>query len=74
MSRSLGLALLVAGLSVVPAAAATHELEDLLAGLQIVPLGDQLATPFTLESLDGKPVSLADLRGQATLLYFWESG
>lgn len=38
-----------------------------------MPLGDQRPAPFTLDALDGKPVSLADLRGRAALLYFWDS-
>jgi peroxiredoxin len=33
-----------------------------------------VSPPLTLESVDGKPVSLADLRGRAAFLYFWESG
>jgi peroxiredoxin len=40
----------------------------------LTPLGDQKPTPFTLDSIDGKSISLADVRGRAVLLYFWESG
>jgi len=65
---------LTAGLWLLPAAAADDALDDLLSDFQITPLGDQVPSPFTLESMDGKPVSLADLRGRAVLLYFWESG
>ncbi|HEY7539820.1 MAG TPA: hypothetical protein VIF11_06745 [Methylomirabilota bacterium] len=39
----------------------------------MTPLGDQAAVPFRLESLEGKLVSLADVRGRVALLYFWES-
>lgn len=39
----------------------------------MTPLGDQTPVPFKLESLEGKLVSLADLRGRVALLYFWES-
>jgi peroxiredoxin len=39
----------------------------------VTPLGDQTPVPFKLESLEGKLVSLADLRGRVALLYFWES-
>jgi peroxiredoxin len=65
--------LVVLGLSLLPAAAADDRLDDLLSAFQIMPLGDQRPAPFTLESLDRKPVSLAELRGHAALLYFWES-
>jgi cytochrome oxidase Cu insertion factor (SCO1/SenC/PrrC family) len=74
VSRSLALAVLAIGLSLLPAAAADDALDDLLFDLQIVPLGDQVPPPFTLESVDGKSVSLAGLRGRAAFLYFWESG
>jgi hypothetical protein len=56
-----------------PAAASDEALDDLLSALQITPLGDQLPAPFTLESLDGTLVSLADVRGRAAFLYFWDS-
>ena len=74
MGRGLLVALLAVGLSLTPVAAPGAELDDLLAGFQIVPLGDQPAPPFRLEALVGAPVALADLRGRAVLLYFWESG
>ena len=53
--------------------AATATLDHLLSDLQIIPLGDQTPSPFRLEALDGRQIALADLRGRAALLYFWES-
>jgi len=64
---------LTALLALVPAAA-EEKLDDLLTALQVVPLGDQPAKPFSLEPLGGKPITLAELRGRVVLLYFWESG
>ena len=36
-------------------------------------VGSKASKPFLLEGLDGKPVGLADVRGRAVMLYFWES-
>ena len=68
------LTVLAAGLSLLPAAAGDEALDDLLTAFQLTPLGDQKPTPFSLESIDGKAISLADIRGRAVLVYFWESG
>jgi hypothetical protein len=65
---------LTAGLPLAPAAPADDALDDLLTAFQLTPLGDQKPTPFTLDSIEGKPVSLDTVRGRAVLLYFWESG
>ena len=56
-----------------PAAAGGDKvLDDLLFELQLAPLDGQEPAPFELERFaDGKTVTLADLRGQAVLLYFW---
>ena len=48
-------------------------LDRLLSDLQIISLRDQSPPPFTLESLNGAPVTLAELRGRVVMLYFWES-
>jgi cytochrome oxidase Cu insertion factor (SCO1/SenC/PrrC family) len=64
----LGLWLLVAA---VPVLAAGPDLEDLLFDLQLIPLDGQAPPPFTLESLEGKRVSLSDFRRKPVLLYFW---
>jgi hypothetical protein len=45
--------------------------EDLMMDLGIVPLDPQPARAFTLPTLDGKRLALADLKGRAALLYFW---
>ena len=56
-----------------PARVAADSLGDLAMDLQLVPLDGRAAKPFTLESLDGKKVSLADVAGRPALLYFWAS-
>ena len=48
-----------------------RSLDDLLMGLQLVPLDRKTPQPFALESLDGQRVALADLAGRPALLYFW---
>jgi cytochrome oxidase Cu insertion factor (SCO1/SenC/PrrC family) len=50
---------------------AGEDLEERLWNLHIVPLDAEPAPAFTLASLAGTQVSLADLRGRAVLLYFW---
>ena len=70
-----GLVLSIVAVGFLQTPAAGYEaLDDLLNAFQATPLADQKPTPFTLETLDGKSVSLADVRGRAVLLYFWESG
>ncbi len=49
------------------------DLQDLLFDLQVVPMGGQAPPAFTLESVDGKKVSLSDYRGKPVFLYFWAS-
>jgi len=46
-------------------------LADLMMDLELIPMDGQTPKPFTLESLDGKRVALADLAGRPALLYFW---
>jgi cytochrome oxidase Cu insertion factor (SCO1/SenC/PrrC family) len=71
--RGLLLSVFAAGLLLAPAAG-DETLDDLLNAFQATVLGDQKPTPFTLDSLDGKSITLTDIRGRVVLLYFWNSG
>ena len=67
-----GLALVALLGGTAPAADKDKVLEDLLFDLQLVPLNGQVPPDFELERLiDGKKVTLAELRGRPVLLYFW---
>jgi len=66
MLAALALALLAA----VPADGAP--LDDLLAGLNLVPLHGAAPAALALERLaDGKTVALRALRGRPVIVYFW---
>ena len=62
---------LLVGLLLAAPPPAGDDLEERLWDLYIVPLDAEPAPAFTLESLAGERVSLADWRGRAVLLYFW---
>jgi cytochrome oxidase Cu insertion factor (SCO1/SenC/PrrC family) len=72
-----GLGLTAAGAALVLAAAGpgaarpADAIEELLFELQMVPLDGQTPAPFTLETVNGQRVSLADFRGKVVLVYFW---
>jgi cytochrome c biogenesis protein CcmG, thiol:disulfide interchange protein DsbE len=55
----------------VAATAAPRPLDDLMMDMQIAPLDPRAAPPLSVTTLDGAPVSLADLRGHVVLVYFW---
>jgi cytochrome oxidase Cu insertion factor (SCO1/SenC/PrrC family) len=52
------------------ARAVTERVEDLMMDLQLIPL-DGPAPALSLEGLDGRRVTLADLAGRPALIYFW---
>lgn len=54
------------------AGAGAIALGDLIRDFGIVPVTGA-AKPFSLESLDGRRVTLADLKGRPVVLYFWAS-
>jgi AhpC/TSA family len=63
--------LLAVAASVPGAVGSADPIEDLLFELQLVPLDGAPPAPFTLETVEGRRVSLTDFRGKVVLLYFW---
>jgi hypothetical protein len=39
--------------------------------MQVTPLDPQAPPPLSVVTVDGGPVTLADVRGHAVLVYFW---
>ncbi len=68
VALSLSLLLLAWG-----AGSAKDRLQELWWDFQLVPLDGTSPPAFTLESLDGTTVSLAQFRGRPVLVYFWHS-
>jgi cytochrome oxidase Cu insertion factor (SCO1/SenC/PrrC family) len=54
-------------------AARGESVEDLMMDLLVIPLDPRPAKAFSLETVDGKRLALADLAGRPVLLYFWAS-
>jgi thiol-disulfide isomerase/thioredoxin len=58
-----------------PAGAPGNDAEDApVPAAPLTPKAGNLAPALTLPALDGTPVNLADLRGQPTLVLFWNPG
>jgi peroxiredoxin len=71
-SRVLLLVVALAALLGIPRAGGSAEPSaEALAALELAPLPRAAAPAFTLADLDGRSVSLATLRGQTVLVYFW---
>ncbi len=75
-TRTVPTLMLVAVLALVAVAGAQQKgradaLEELLFDLHLVPLDGRQASPFTLPSLDGRNVSLAEFKGHPVLIYYW---
>jgi len=62
--------LLLAGLGLSSSGAAA-DLDSLMREFNVSPAGLKPASTFSLKSLEGRPVALAEQRGRTVLLYFW---
>ena len=62
--------LLFAGLPLASPGVAA-DLDGLLREFNVSPAGLKPASTFSLKSLDGQTVALAEQRGRTVLLYFW---
>jgi cytochrome oxidase Cu insertion factor (SCO1/SenC/PrrC family) len=66
-----GLTLVLAVLSAAPATTQPKVLDDLMMELNIAPLTPYAPPPLEVTTLAGAPVSLASIKNQAVLVYFW---
>ena len=57
--------------TVASSTASPSAVDDLMIDMQITPLDPRDAPPFSVTTLDGGPISLADVRGHVVLVYFW---
>ncbi len=65
------LGLLATALTAGPSAAAA---EDPFAAMNVQrAVREAQAPPFRLQTLEGKPVALADVKGKVLLFYFWRT-
>jgi hypothetical protein len=71
VKRAWAVLLGLAVLGWLPTAAARSSIDTLLSDLQIVPLEPTLPPAFTGRDLAGAPITLAQFRGRAVMLYFW---
>jgi cytochrome oxidase Cu insertion factor (SCO1/SenC/PrrC family) len=70
---SLAIVACVVALALVPTgpSAQSKGLDDLMMDLNIVPLDAQAPPAFSVTTLEGRRVALADVKGKAALVYFW---
>jgi len=66
-----GLTVALALLSAAPAVTQPKVLDDLMMELNIAPLTPYAPPPLDVTTLTGVPVSLATVKDQAVLIYFW---
>lgn len=66
-----GVTVVLALLPAAPAAPQSKVLEELMIELNIAPLTPQPAPPLNVTTLTGVPISLAGIKDQAVLVYFW---
>ena len=69
-SRRMVLILVVTGLALATAGIAA-DLDALMQEFHVTPAGLKPAPAFSLNTVNGKTVALADHRGRPVLLYFW---
>ena len=66
-----GLTVALVLVSAAPASTQPKVLDDLMMELNIAPLTPYAPPPLNVTTLTGAPISLASIKNQAVLIYFW---